>query len=133
MNHARPVELPATAVLTAWKSGPGTSSSARDDCEASAAARLSHPAVVQIYDLVEYKTGDTLVFEYVEGRTLQELIEEGLPSLALAVRLAGEITEGLAAAHPLWCQVLLRPLDRLPTRDLIPVQVDGQRNESAAC
>jgi serine/threonine-protein kinase len=67
--------------------------------EASAAARLSHPAVVQIYDLVEDATGDALVFEYVEGRTLQELLEEGLPSLALAVRLAREIAEGLAAAH----------------------------------
>ncbi|MBW8877047.1 MAG: protein kinase [Acidobacteria bacterium] len=67
--------------------------------EAAAAARLSHPAVVQIYDLVEDDTGDALVFEYVEGRTLQELLDEGLPSLTLAVRLAREIAEGLAAAH----------------------------------
>ena len=67
--------------------------------EASAAARLSHPAVVQIYDLVEDATGDALVFEYVKGRTLHELLEEGLPSPALAVRLAREIAEGLAAAH----------------------------------
>jgi serine/threonine-protein kinase len=67
--------------------------------EASAAARLSHPAVVQIYDLVEDPTGDVLVFEYVEGRTLRELLIEGLPSLDLAMRLAREIAEGLAAAH----------------------------------
>src|SRR4051812_3279969 len=67
--------------------------------EASAAARLSHPAVVQIYDLVEDATGDALVFEYVEGRTLRELLNEGLPSLDLATRLAREIAEGLAAAH----------------------------------
>ncbi len=67
--------------------------------EASAAAQLSHPAVVHIYDLVEDATGDALVFEYVEGRTLRELLEEGLPSLSLALRLAREIAEGLAAAH----------------------------------
>lgn len=67
--------------------------------EALAAAQLSHPAVVQIYDLVEDATGDALVFEYVEGRTLHELLQEGLPSSALAVRLAREIAEGLAAAH----------------------------------
>ncbi|PYQ66657.1 MAG: hypothetical protein DMF53_03115 [Acidobacteria bacterium] len=67
--------------------------------EASAAARLSHPAVVQIYDVVEDATGDALVFEYVEGRTLRELLNEGLPSLDLATRLAREIAEGLAAAH----------------------------------
>ncbi|HSS79384.1 MAG TPA: protein kinase [Thermoanaerobaculia bacterium] len=67
--------------------------------EASAAARLCHPAVVQIYDVVEGATGDALVFEYVEGRTLRDLLEEGLPSPTLAVRLAREISEGLAAAH----------------------------------
>jgi serine/threonine-protein kinase len=67
--------------------------------EASAAARLSHPAVVRIYDLVEDATGDALVFEYVEGRTLRELLREGLPSPALAARLGREIAEGLAAAH----------------------------------
>jgi serine/threonine-protein kinase len=67
--------------------------------EASAAARLSHPAVVRIYDLVEDATGDALVFEYVEGRTLRELLTEVLPAPALAARLAREIAEGLAAAH----------------------------------
>src|SRR3954465_10993262 len=67
--------------------------------EASAAARLSHPAVVRIYDLVEDAAGDALVFEYIEGRTLRELLNEGLPSLDLATRLAREIAEGLAAAH----------------------------------
>jgi eukaryotic-like serine/threonine-protein kinase len=67
--------------------------------EASAAARLSHSAVVRIYDLVEDATGDALVFEYVEGRTLRELLREGLPSPALATRLGREIAEGLAAAH----------------------------------
>jgi tetratricopeptide (TPR) repeat protein len=67
--------------------------------EASAAARLSHPAVVRIYDLVEDAAGDALVFEYVEGRTLRELLREGLPPPAFAARLGREIAEGLAAAH----------------------------------
>jgi tetratricopeptide (TPR) repeat protein len=67
--------------------------------EAWAAARLSHPAVVQIYDLIEDATGDSIVLEYVEGRTLRALLAEGLPSFALALRLARDIAEGLAAAH----------------------------------
>ncbi|MFL6262753.1 MAG: protein kinase domain-containing protein [Thermoanaerobaculia bacterium] len=67
--------------------------------EASAAARLSHSAVVRIYDLVEDAAGDALVFEYVEGRTLRDLLREGLPSPALATLLGREIAEGLAAAH----------------------------------
>jgi serine/threonine protein kinase len=53
--------------------------------EASAAARLSHSAVVRIYDLVEDDAGDALVFEYVEGRTLRELLKEGVPSPAVRV------------------------------------------------
>ncbi len=67
--------------------------------EARAAARLSHPSVVQVYDFVEDATGDAIVLEYVEGRTLQELLRDGVPSTGLAVRLAREIAEGLAAAH----------------------------------
>lgn len=67
--------------------------------EARAAARLSHPAVVQIYDLVESESGDALVLEYVEGRTLRDILSEGPPAPALALGLAREIAEGLAAAH----------------------------------
>jgi tetratricopeptide (TPR) repeat protein len=67
--------------------------------EARAAARLSHPAVVQVYDFVEDAAGDAIVLEYVEGRTLRALLAEGVPPTGLAVRLAQEISEGLAAAH----------------------------------
>jgi tetratricopeptide (TPR) repeat protein/predicted Ser/Thr protein kinase len=67
--------------------------------EARAAARLSHPAVVQVYDFVEDDTGDAIVLEYVEGRTLRDLLAEGVPPIEFAVRLAREIAEGLAAAH----------------------------------
>ena len=48
--------------------------------EARAAARLSHPYVVQIYDLVEDEAGDAIVLEYVEGRTLRDILSEGLPA-----------------------------------------------------
>ncbi|HSN85546.1 MAG TPA: serine/threonine-protein kinase, partial [Thermoanaerobaculia bacterium] len=67
--------------------------------EARAAARLSHPYVVQIYDLVEDEAGDAIVLEYVEGRTLRDILAEGPPAPALALRLAREMTEGIAAAH----------------------------------
>jgi tetratricopeptide (TPR) repeat protein/predicted Ser/Thr protein kinase len=67
--------------------------------EARAAARLNHSAVVQIYDVLEDGAGDAIVMEYAEGRTLREVLRNGLPPLALTVRLAREIAEGLAAAH----------------------------------
>jgi serine/threonine protein kinase/tetratricopeptide (TPR) repeat protein len=67
--------------------------------EARVAARLSHPSVVHVYDLVEDGSGLSIVMEYVEGRTLALLLADGLPEPALAVRLARDVAEGLAAAH----------------------------------
>ena len=67
--------------------------------EARAAARLSHPAIVHIYDLLEDDAGLAIVMEYVEGRTLAELMADGLPAPALSLRLARDVAEGLAAAH----------------------------------
>jgi tetratricopeptide (TPR) repeat protein len=67
--------------------------------EARAAARLSHSAIVHIYELVEDGSGLSIVMEYVEGRTLAALRAGGLPDPGLAVRLARDVAEGLAAAH----------------------------------
>jgi serine/threonine protein kinase/tetratricopeptide (TPR) repeat protein len=67
--------------------------------EARSAARINHPAVVQIYDVIEDAGGDAIVMEYAEGRTLRGLLAEGLPDPVLAVRLAWEIAQGLDAAH----------------------------------
>ncbi len=67
--------------------------------EAEAAARLTHPAVVQIYDLVESPAGDWLVMELVVGKTLRQLLSAGPLAVRSAVLWSHEIAEGLAAAH----------------------------------
>lgn len=68
--------------------------------EARAAARLSHPAIVQVYDLLEDGGGDCLVLELVPGETLRErLNRQGPLPAATAARLGAEIAAGLAAAH----------------------------------
>lgn len=67
--------------------------------EALAVARLNHPAIVQIFELLETPEGDCLVMERVEGRPLAALIAAGELDLRLILRLAGEIAEGLAEAH----------------------------------
>jgi serine/threonine-protein kinase len=67
--------------------------------EARLAARLSHSAVVQIYDLVSGDADDAIVMEYVEGRTLAERLADGPLEIGEALRLAQEIAQGLAAAH----------------------------------
>ena len=68
--------------------------------EARAAARLSHPNVVQVYDLEEdEERGDAIVLEYVQGQTIAELLHAGPLPVEQAVELAGQVAEGLAAAH----------------------------------
>jgi serine/threonine protein kinase/tetratricopeptide (TPR) repeat protein len=67
--------------------------------EAQAAARLNHPAIVHIYEIVESEEGDWIVMELVEGDTLSSLLAAGEIGLLQALRLAREIAEGLAEAH----------------------------------
>ena len=67
--------------------------------EARAAAGLSHPAIVQIYDILQWSEGDAIVMELVEGTSLAALARATRPELLSALRLAREIAEGLAAAH----------------------------------
>ena len=69
--------------------------------EASAAATLNHPAVVQVYDILEEATGEAIVMEYVEGRTLAQMLARGPLPVQQAVRIARQVAEGLAAAHAL--------------------------------
>ena len=67
--------------------------------EARAAARLSHSAIVQVHDFISDACGDAIVMEYVDGSTLAQRLATGPLGAREAVRLAREITEGLAAAH----------------------------------
>ena len=67
--------------------------------EARAAARLSHPAIVQIYDLVETEDEDWIVMERAAGSSLADLLHAGPLDLGRVLSLAREIAEGLAEAH----------------------------------
>lgn len=65
--------------------------------EAQAAARLNHPAIVHVYDLVEDAAGAWIVMELVAGRTLRDLTDEQGPlPFAQAARLGLDVAEGLA-------------------------------------
>lgn len=68
--------------------------------EAQAAASLSHPNVVNIYDVGEDHDVHFIVMEYVEGPTLKELIKESAPlDVKDAVNYARQICEALDHAH----------------------------------
>ncbi|MEN6413672.1 MAG: Stk1 family PASTA domain-containing Ser/Thr kinase [Veillonellales bacterium] len=68
--------------------------------EAQAAARLSHPNIVNIYDVGRDEDIDYIVMEYISGETLKERItRETVLPVETAVRIALEIAEALEHAH----------------------------------
>ncbi len=68
--------------------------------EAKAAASLSHPNVVSIYDVGEDQGLHFIVMELVEGETLRDkLNREGRLDPAEALDIAAQICRGLAHAH----------------------------------
>nr|WP_092068021.1 Stk1 family PASTA domain-containing Ser/Thr kinase [Dendrosporobacter quercicolus]NSL46898.1 Stk1 family PASTA domain-containing Ser/Thr kinase [Dendrosporobacter quercicolus DSM 1736]SDL68613.1 serine/threonine protein kinase [Dendrosporobacter quercicolus] len=68
--------------------------------EAQAAARLSHPNIVNMYDVGRDEDTDYIVMEYISGETLKEKIQrEGPLPVEQAIRIAIEIAEALEHAH----------------------------------
>ncbi len=68
--------------------------------EARAAAAIRHVNVVTLFDIVEDGSGDILVMELVEGRTLSDVIRKsGPPALETALRWIEGIADALVAAH----------------------------------
>jgi serine/threonine-protein kinase len=68
--------------------------------EARAVARLSHPNIVSVIDRGEADGKQFIVFELVQGESLEDLIErEGRLPVSRALELAIEIGRALAFAH----------------------------------
>lgn len=68
--------------------------------EARAVARLSHPNVVSIYDIVVDEDRIYLVMEIVEGKNLKDLIQEKTKlSIAESLEIARQIASALSVAH----------------------------------
>ena len=73
---------------------------ARFRSEAQAAARLTHPAIVAIYDTVGADHDDAIVMEFVEGDDLRSILNER-PTLAAAdaVEVGLQLADALGHAH----------------------------------
>ena len=68
--------------------------------EAQAAASLSHPNVVNIYDVGQENETHYIVMEYVDGKTLKQVIDERAPlPVGEAVQIAHQIADALSHAH----------------------------------
>jgi TolB-like protein/Tfp pilus assembly protein PilF len=71
----------------------------RFEREARATAALSHPNILAVHDVGTHEGVSYLVEELLEGESLRERLERDDLSLGEALRIAGEIARGLAAAH----------------------------------
>ncbi len=83
--------LPSTA--------EGTDLQERVIREARAAARISHPHVAAVHDVLEHEGRAFIVMEYVEGESLAVLLRRGLLPIDRVVAIGCQLAGALAAAH----------------------------------
>lgn len=68
--------------------------------EAQSAASLTHPNIVQVYDVGEENGINYIVMELLESRTLKDYIEEkGALSTSETLKISSQIASALEAAH----------------------------------
>jgi serine/threonine protein kinase/Flp pilus assembly protein TadD len=67
--------------------------------EAKAASALNHPNITTIHETDEVKGECFISMEYIEGKSIKELIKEKEFTLDEILRIAIQIAEGLNAAH----------------------------------
>ena len=89
--------------------------------EALSASSLSHPNIVEMYDVGEDNGIYYIVMEYVEGQTLKQLLKRrGSLTLSETIDIMSQLTDGMAHAHDSY----------IIHRDLKPqnimIQDDGQ-------
>jgi Tol biopolymer transport system component/predicted Ser/Thr protein kinase len=68
--------------------------------EAKSASALNHPNIVTIYDIDQSSGVDFIAMEYVDGKTLDQLIPRKGMRLNEVLKYAVQIADALAAAHP---------------------------------
>ena len=74
----------------------------RFEVDAQRIARIEHPHVVPLYDFWRDPDGAYLVMRFMQGGSMRDLLERSeLPTGAVRLRMALQITEALAAAHEL--------------------------------
>ncbi|GAB2722815.1 serine/threonine-protein kinase [Streptomyces bullii] len=102
--------------------------------EARAAARLDHPAVVNVHDVAVVDGQPWIVMELVRGRSLGDTLQEGTLSARDAARIGLEVLGALEAAHAAGIlhrdvkpdNVLLGRHDRVVLTDFGIARIEGE-------
>ncbi|OIJ99125.1 serine/threonine-protein kinase [Streptomyces colonosanans] len=104
--------------------------------EARAAARLDHPAVVNVHDVALVDGRPWIVMELVQGRSLGAVLQEGTLGMQEAARTGLEVLGALEAAHAAGIlhrdvkpdNVLLGRHGRVVLTDFGIAQIEGETN-----
>jgi serine/threonine-protein kinase len=67
--------------------------------EAQAASALNHPNIITIYDIVNEGEHDYLVMEYVQGKTLGDMLAETALTYKDVINYGAQMADALTAAH----------------------------------
>ncbi|MEV7072907.1 serine/threonine-protein kinase [Streptomyces sp. NPDC093990] len=102
--------------------------------EARAAARLDHPAVVNVHDVAVVDGRPWIVMELVHGRSLGDALQEGTLGAREAAKIGLEVLGALEAAHAAGVlhrdvkpdNVLLGRHDRVVLTDFGIAQIEGE-------
>ncbi|MCB9568733.1 MAG: serine/threonine protein kinase [Myxococcales bacterium] len=93
-------ELSRKLAIKLWRAqGEAEELRTRMRREAQALARLSHPNVVQVYEVGDHRGQLYLAMEYVEGETLREWVRAAKRPTAAIVERYVQAGRGLVAAH----------------------------------
>jgi hypothetical protein len=67
--------------------------------EAEAAARCAHPNIVSIYDYATHEGQPFLAMEFVDGKSVRQMIEESPMAVPDAIQVMLQVLDALASAH----------------------------------
>src|SRR5688572_20047833 len=67
--------------------------------EARVVSSLNHPNVITIYEIGENEHGSFLATEFVDGKTLREVIKNDSLTLPRILKIIEQVANGLVAAH----------------------------------
>ena len=71
----------------------------RFEQEARAASALNHPNIISIYDVGSEGGTSYIAMEFVDGKTLRDLLVAGPLPIKKSLQIAAQITDGLDKAH----------------------------------
>ena len=100
------------------------------------ARRITHPNVLRTHDLGEWNGLPFLSMEFVEGRTLEQVIEdEGILPSPVGLRIAKQICAGVAAAHEVGVihgdikpqNIIIEPVGRVKIMDFGSAHLADER------